>query len=182
MIQRRLTGRAARALTALLWTGAVVFAAWIASSLITRLTAPAPLAAAYQPVSDPRLAAQRLAIKHPMAGNGEATVAGTPRSPAAATGFSLIGVATGFGNAPGFALLKPSGGAVAPYMVGETLAPGVVLTGLYPEHVEIERNGLRERIALDRNAAAAARAAAGTPSMPGAVRYNPAAPAPANLR
>lgn len=182
MIQRRLTGRAVHALTILLWAGALVLAAWIASSLITRFTAPAPLAATYQPVSDPRLAAQRLAIKQPMAGSGEAPVA-TPRSPAAATGFSLIGVATGFGNAPGFALLKPSGGVVAPYVVGETLAPGVVLTGLYPEHVDIERNGLRERIALDRNAAAAAASVtAGTPSMPGAVRYNPAAPAPANLR
>ena len=31
-------------------------------------------------------------------------------------------------------------------------------------------------------AAAAASVTAGTPSMPGAVRYNPAAPAPANLR
>ncbi|MFN3985094.1 MAG: type II secretion system protein N [Rhodocyclaceae bacterium] len=178
MIKRRLSSRASRTLVALFWTASIAFAAWIVSGLVARFTAPERVAAAYQAVSDPRLAAQRLATKAPLA-TGAAPVLAQADGARVAQGFVLVGVATGFGADPGFALLQPTAGEVRPYLVGEEVAPGVRLVALHADHVEIERGGAREIVRLVRSPSPAGAPAVPAPMAP---QFNPTAPNPANLR
>lgn len=175
MIKHRLSSRSTRALVAIVWLLSIAFAAWVAAELMLRLTQPQGLAADFQSVTDPRVAAQRLATRAPLA----SSAGGRQDAPSAirvSEGFELIGVATGFGNDPGFALIKPAGGKVGAFMIGEQLAPGVILAGLHASHVDIERGGVREIVRLQRTPMTGQVAPVGI--KPG----NPALSDPANLR
>lgn len=174
MIKHRLSSRSTRALVAVAWLLSIAFAAWVSADLMIRLTQPDGLAAEFQSVTDPRVAAQRLATRAPLASNATGRQAGTSVARVSQQ-FELIGVATGFGNDPGFALIKPVGGQVSAFMVGEPLVPGVILTALHATHVDIERNGVREIVSLHRPAIAGVTAAGGNPG-------RPALPTPSNLR
>lgn len=166
--------RSARLPTALAWLLTLCFAAWVVSDLVLRFITPAGVSAQPAAITDPRVAAQRLATRSPMASDGALTQAPAD-APRIAQGFELVGVATGFGNDPGFALIKPSGGTVRAHLVGDEIAPGVRLVSLQAQQVEIDRGGIRETVRLFRQSSA------GMPA-PVAGSANPAVPAPANLR
>lgn len=170
----RIPLRSPHLLTALAWILALGFAAWIGSDLVLRFITPAGLTAVAPTITDPRVAAQRLATRSPMAADG-AIAQASPNAPRVAQGFELVGVATGFGNDPGFALLKSGGSPARAYLVGDEIAPGVRLVSLQAQLVEIDRGGIRETVRLSRQSTA------GTPA-PIAGSANPAVPAPANLR
>ncbi len=175
MIKHRLSGRSTRALVAIAWLLSIAFTAWIAAELMLRLTQPQGLAADFQSVTDPRVAAQRLATRAPIASSHSERQA--PQSAIwVSEGFELVGVATGFGTDQGFALIKPTGGKVGAFVIGEQIVPGVVLAALHASHVDIERAGVREIVQLQRTPLAGG--VAPVVINPG----NPALPDPANLR
>lgn len=175
MIKHRLSSRSTRAVVAIAWLLSIAFAAWVAAELMVRFTQPQGLAADFQSVTDPRVAAQRLATRAPIASTAGVRQE-APSAVRVSEGFELIGVATGFGNDPGFALIKPTGGKVGAFMLGEQIVPGVTLVALHASHVDIERGGKREIVRLQR--APIAGGVVPVVIHPG----NPALPDPANLR
>jgi general secretion pathway protein C len=154
MILRRLSRRAVFLPKLLAWTMALLLVAWVAADLIVRWTAPTPVSASYISQTDPRVVAQRLMTRAPMAGEARSVSASPTATPApSATQFTLVGVATGFGRAPGFALIQSNQGPVQPYVVGESPAPGVTLVALHADRIELDRQGAREVVPLTRQAA-----------------------------
>lgn len=190
MFKPRLTLSAPRLAVAVAWLLALAACAWLVGDLVLRFITPPPPAALHAGTVDPRLAAQQLSARAPLPGEATDTAIAATADDSAPAGFTLHGVATGFGRSPGFALIAPTGGSVAPYVVGETLAPGVTLVGLAAQHVVIERNGERENLPLSRAQAAVAvlpmpvtpPPQAVAPAMPsGAVAMPPPAHPPAML-
>ena len=175
MFKPRLSLSAPRLAVAAAWLLALALCAWLVSDLVLRfITPPPPPAALHAGTVDPRIAAQQLSARAPLPGEATGNDTAVATAGEAPTGFTLHGVATGFGNGPGFALIAPSGGTVTPYVIGESLAPGVTLVGLAAQHVVIERNGVRETLPLSREQPAVA-----VLPMPVSPPPQAAAPAPA---
>jgi general secretion pathway protein C len=84
---------------------------------------------------------------------GGGTAAGRAR---AAAEFALLGVFSGRGPATGRAILARQGSRPAIVAAGESIADGVKLQEVYPDHVIVLRNGSPERIDLERSVSRAA--------------------------
>ena len=95
--------------------------------------------------------------------------AATPRE---SLDYTLIGLATGFGDAPGFALLRPANGPVFSASVGETIAPGVTLAAIHADRVELSRGNVRETITLTRTLAQGAPSPVVVPQRPQSIPAN----------
>ena len=65
----------------------------------------------------------------------------------------LIGVASAEDAREGHALFAVQAGKGKFVAVGEAVVPGVVLTEVGPDHVVMEREGLAERLGLERRTA-----------------------------
>lgn len=152
MFSLRLSRRPSGWLTLGAWSAALVFAAWAGADLVKRFITPPPVSAAFTLTTDPRAAAQQIVARAPLASAGQAPAplatgaGGTARH-------QLVGVATGFGHAPGFALLRQAGGPIQSAMVGDTLAPGVRLLRLHADRVDIDYDGQVESLPLIREPA-----------------------------
>lgn len=158
---------------AVVWLLSLVFTAWVIARIVLRLSAPAPLAISPPPLPTAEEAAQKIALAALF--DGKPAVAGETSS--APAQFRLIGIATGFGLWPGFALLQPAGGEAARAVaLGDELAPGVRLVALNANTAEIERNGSRETLPLSRENTAVVSDVLGTTPAPA-----PAAPPQAIL-
>lgn len=138
-----------RWLPGLAWLAALVSIALVAAELFWRWQAPPVLSAQVATPGDPREAARQLAALRPF---GE--VATPPNAAPAAlpttTRYQVSGIATGFGAAPGFALIQIDGGEARPYLVGDSLGPGVRLVALQAEAVELDQAGRRLLLPLQR--------------------------------
>lgn len=95
---------------------------------------------------------------------GVAPVADAPAAVTTATNMRLSGVFAAIGTLPAFAIISFDGQASQPVKSGDVIAPGVVLEGVFPDHVLIRRNGARERLELDARGTAAV-----APGIPAAV-------------
>ena len=158
---------------AVVWLLSLVFTAWVIARIVLRLSAPSPLAISPPPLPTAEEAAQKIALAALF--DGKPAVAGETSS--APAQFRLIGIATGFGLWPGFALLQPAGGEAARAVsLGDELAPGVRLVALNADTAEIERNGSRETLPLSRENTAVVSDVLGTTPAPA-----PAAPPQAIL-
>ncbi|MCL4758550.1 MAG: hypothetical protein KJZ96_09390 [Rhodocyclaceae bacterium] len=167
MLKARLPGAATRLLVATAWLLAVLLAAAVTADLLARFTAPHRQAAVSPTVSDPQRAARQIVARAPFAG-----VTTSTSEPLPAPGrhdYTLVGVATGFGSAPGFALLQGPGGKIESAAIGESIGADTTLVAIHPDRIEIERNGVREALPLTTGS----NAPAATPSP---------SPNPANLR
>ncbi len=65
----------------------------------------------------------------------------------------LHGVFAAIGSLPAFAILSVDGKPDQPVKVGTEIAAGVVLAAVYPDRVEVRRNGVVERLNLETKAA-----------------------------
>lgn len=65
----------------------------------------------------------------------------------------LHGVFAAIGSLPAFAILSVDGKPDQPVKGGMEIAPGVVLAAVYPDRVEVRRNGVVERLNLESKAA-----------------------------
>lgn len=111
--------RAISLLSSLCWVVALLWAAWVFADLFWRFAAPQPVVAIPRHESDPRKALAAI------------TAVSAPRQrflPSAAqtqaSAYRVVGLATGFGTLPGFALLRAPDGSVVALAVGEALPDG----------------------------------------------------------
>jgi len=74
----------------------------------------------------------------------------------AGTGLTLLGVFSGRRPGAGRAILARQGSKPAIVAAGESIADGLVLREVYPDHVIILRDGAPQRIDLERRASLAA--------------------------
>ncbi|MDH4094097.1 MAG: hypothetical protein OEV81_04845 [Betaproteobacteria bacterium] len=73
-----------------------------------------------------------------------------------ATGFTLLGVFSGPTPTAGRAILSAQGSRPAIVAAGEPVAEGILLQEVHPDHVVVLRQGVPERIELERRKAQAA--------------------------
>ncbi len=101
------------------------------SSPPAEVAAPGPVPAAIAPaVWDAKPAAGPLATAEP--------------------GFVLLAVGSSSRSGRDMAVMRIDGGAARRFGVGDAVAAGVRLVGIAPTHVELQRGGRVERVALDR--------------------------------
>ncbi|GAO34640.1 hypothetical protein SCT_0019 [Sulfuricella sp. T08] len=72
--------------------------------------------------------------------------------PATFSNLKLHGVFAAIGSLPAFAILSVDGKPDQPVKAETEIAPGVVLGMVYPDHVEVRRNGVVERLNLESKA------------------------------
>jgi general secretion pathway protein C len=147
MLKARLYGRATRLLLGVAWLVALVVAATVAAALLSRLMAPQRTGATGAGTADPHQAARQIVARSPLASSATAEES-TPQPLRSAQHHTVLGIATGFGASPGFALVQTSGGAPVPARIGDEIAPGVVVKTIHATHIEIERNGVRETLTM----------------------------------
>jgi general secretion pathway protein C len=127
---------AALAISLAYWT-------WVA---ISPATVAAPMLSAGPSSGRPEQLASGNLFGAPSAG-----VATGPRS--AGAGFTLVGVFSGERPGEGRAIFGRQSGPPASVATGESITSGVTLHEVHPDHVIILRNGLEERIDLERRLA-----------------------------
>lgn len=156
----------------LVWLGALLFCAWALADIVLRLITPQTVATSWQRHTDPHQAARDINLAAPLAAqtSGDSVVADDTASNAS---YTLVGVATGFGDYPGFALLKPAGGSVQAVPLGAEVSPGVRLSALSAQAAELERNGQHEKIPLQKSQHADAISASPPPLAPAASPQSP---------
>jgi len=69
--------------------------------------------------------------------------------PVTPSNLKLHGVFAAIGSLPAFAILSVDGKPDQPVKAGTEIAPGVVLAAVYPDRVEVRRNGVVERLNLE---------------------------------
>jgi len=74
--------------------------------------------------------------------------AGASSSAAAPADLQLFGTRLGSDGLPGSAILGQADGEQRSYAVGEEVAPGVKLAAVYFDHVDLDRAGVRQSIAM----------------------------------
>lgn len=123
---------------------AVVLGLWLAAGVFWQLTTPAvrPLVPEFN--ATPSHQANALTARHLF---GEAT-AGTLASVAAASDFVLRGVIADHRKQQGFAIIVVDGQAPVTVAEGKDIRPGVRLEKIYPNRIEISRQGVREAVLL----------------------------------
>ncbi len=122
----------------LAWCTALGVGAWVVADLFWRLAAPRPSLTLAVTERDPATAAGRIAGRHlfgmPSASSG-AEDAGR---------IVLFGTVTGDERQPGFAILSVDGGPAKDAVAGQELAPGLVLSHIGPDRIELSgANGTR---------------------------------------
>ena len=132
---------------ALLWGAVLAFSGWQAATWLLRLKQPSAIVATEKAETDPIAAAQRIASHHSL-GGGPNSANPSASAPLNVSNFTLLGVASHSGNSPGFAVLREQGELAQGYVEGEIISPGVRLTKITNDSVEIERNGARESVQL----------------------------------
>ena len=128
--------------TLLAWGLALGFAAWVAADLFWRLAAPRATPVVPVIEGDATAAAQRIGERHLMG------VAASETGGEAAGSFVLHGVATGDERHPGFAVISMNGGPAQGVVLGQEVAPGVVLAGIGADSVELAGRTGKQRLSL----------------------------------
>lgn len=126
----------------LAWALALGLGAWVLADIFWRIAAPGPAVFPVVLSLDAAQAAQTIAARHPMGEGGTAAVSGD------AARFSLFGLVTGSDAHPGFAVLAVDGAPPVGVVAGQSVAPGVVLSGIYPDHVELRTSGGVQSLSL----------------------------------
>lgn len=80
---------------------------------------------------------------------GAAPEGSAPAPVATASNMRLSGVFAAVGTLPAFAIISLDGQTSQPVRNGDAISPGVTLEAVFPDHVLIRRNGVRERLDLD---------------------------------
>ena len=129
-----------------IWLGASFILTWLSAEWFWRANAPDPVVLPTQTMSDPLLAAQAIVSRHLM-GESQQVKAGVAAQ--ANTQFQLTGAMTASTGRPGFAVLSEDGKMPIPVVEGEELAPGITLSKVFANKVEISRQGRTEFIEIN---------------------------------
>jgi hypothetical protein len=136
---------------AVAWALAFACVAMVGALLFWRAFSPSAPLALPSHLSDPQKAAQALIRRRSFTGEAGPAVPAVPsteRPSMANTRLQLEGLATGFGSAPGFALVSVDGAPARAFVHGDLLLPGVRLAHIAHQGIEIEEAGKRERLPL----------------------------------
>lgn len=163
-LTRRLATHAPALAIGLLWLLALALTAWTLAGWFWQRRAEPPRVAAS--ITDPMSASREVANRH-LFGEARRVIA---EQPVATQHYTLLGVAAPTRSSWGFAILQEQNASPQGYLIGDTLAQGVVLSRILPDAVEIRRGGAIERIPLT----AGASTGAGQP--PGSARPGNAMP------
>ena len=144
--------RAARLGPVLAWGVALAVTAWVAADLFWRFTAPRPPALPVASLADPQQAAQAIATRHLM---GQGPAAGSPTQVAAPGRYTVQAVVTGAAGRPGWAIVAIDGGAQQGVVEGQEIRPGVTLSRVRADGIELTVGGARETVALAERSSAA---------------------------
>lgn len=128
--------------TLLAWGLALGFAAWVAADLFWRLALPRATVLLPVAESDALAAAQRVGERHLMG------VSAHEAGGEAAGNFVLYGVATGDERHPGFAVISMNGGPAQGVVLGQEVAPSVVLAAIQADGVELSGAAGKQRVPL----------------------------------
>lgn len=154
MKMRAASELSARFLPALAWVLALLLAGAVVAEVVVRYLTPAPVAALPDRLSDPRIAAQKLADAEPFGGQrGNAAPQGQTANEL--SGLALVGVATGFANGPAFALIAQRGEPAKAFLVGDRLPSGMEVLAIDADSVELGRSGVAQRLTLKKSATGA---------------------------
>ena len=141
---------AALAISLAYWT-------WVAISPATVAT---PMLSAGQVSDRPEQLAGR-----DLFGVASAGAATGPRS--AATGLKVLGIFSGQRPGAGRAILVRQGSRPTSVSAGESIADGITLHEVHPDHVIVLRNGVPERVDLERRVSQVTPTAAAAPAQAG---------------
>nr|MBL8412411.1 hypothetical protein [Dechloromonas sp.] len=120
-----------RHLTVLVWFAALGFCAWVVTDLFWRLAAPRPSMSIAVGESDPAKAVGLIGERRLFGASG--TAPGTEDG----GHIVLFGAVTGDERHPGFAILSIDGGPAKDVVIGQELAPGLVLSRIGPDRIEL---------------------------------------------
>lgn len=156
--------RMERLLPPLCWAASLAFAAWAAATVFWQFTAPRSPHALPHVDSDPRRAAEDIL------GAFDAGP-GTLAAPAAISveSYRLIGLATGFGALPGFAILHTGDAHSINLMAGEALPDGRRLERILADRIVLRSGNTLSELPLSAAPAADASVSA-LPAPPPAIR------------
>lgn len=143
--QRRAAMLAMRWIAPLAWILALSFTSWLAAAAYCSFHATPQVAALAFHETDPVSAAEGILR---IAGTGGRPGPSSASSATARPPLSLHGLATGFGDAGGFALFKTADGSVKTIRAGGTSSDGWRLASIHPDHVILEREGASVRLDL----------------------------------
>jgi general secretion pathway protein C len=111
----------------------------------------------FAPRAEPRV--ETSAVQNASVASAGTLFGSVPRSQAAAapTGIAikLLGVVAASGGRRGYAVVQLEGKQILAPHEGEDLSPGMRLTEVHADHVILERNGVRETLALPERKGAA---------------------------
>ena len=150
--------RAARLAPLVAWGLALSVSAWVAVDLFWRYAAPRPAALPVTPLIDPQQAARAVAGRHLMGRGAETGPTAVLASPGR---YTLQAVVTGGQGRPGWAIIATDGGAQQGYVEGQEISPGLMLSRISADSVELGSGPARQIIKL------ADRPVGGTPDNPG---------------
>ena len=137
----------------LLSGGLIVLLCWLLAQWTWLVFAPKVKSAPGEatPLSAP--AAADMVLASHLFGRASAESSAPESQPVTFFNMKLHGVFAAIGSLPAFAILSVDGKPDQPVKVGTEIAAGVVLSAVYPDRVEVRRNGVVERINLETRAA-----------------------------
>jgi len=103
--------------------------------------------------TDPRAAARQISARVAIDADLLRTAPGLSTTDAEDGGYVLVGLATGFGEAPGFAMLRATSGEVVSLMLGESLPSGATVIEIQADHVTLNQRGSLLTIRIPRDEA-----------------------------
>jgi hypothetical protein len=128
------------------WLLALALTAWILAGWYWRLSSTPVQSARPSPVSDPVVASQDIASRQ-LFGLPASTQAAASNAPPPS--LVVIGVSTRWGQLPGFAIIRDGNSPANSFVEGDEIASGIKLVHVLADAIEIDRNGVRETIALN---------------------------------
>ena len=132
------------------WFIATAMLAVVAVEVVNRWLEPDLHVSSVERSTDPRTVARQISARMAVDSSATQTVENGPTSFAGDDDYTLIGVATGFGNAPGFAMLRTASGQLHSVTVGENLPSGARLLAIRPDHIELDQRGAVKIIRIAR--------------------------------
>jgi hypothetical protein len=136
----------AQLLVGCVWLLALALTAWILAAWYWRLSSTPVQSAHPSPVSDPAVAAHDIASRQLFGLPASALVASSNAPPPSLV---VIGVSTRWGQLPGYAIIKDGNAPANSFVEGDEIAAGIKLARVLADAIEVDRNGVRETIALN---------------------------------
>ncbi|HRQ55791.1 MAG TPA: type II secretion system protein N [Azoarcus taiwanensis] len=135
--------------TLLAWLIAIVLLAAVTVEVVNRWLEPELHVSRVERSTDPRTVARQISARVAVDSKSQLSE-DLPETTTNDGGYSLIGIATGFGDAPGFAMLRSASGGLHSAMLGESLPSGAKLIAIRPDHIQLDQRGTVHTIRISR--------------------------------